>query len=380
LKIAFLTTDNREHHRRYEMTDPYFGTAPEALLQGFSTTPEVEVHVVSCTQRPMKSPAKLADNIWFHSLVVPKIGWLRTGYQGCIRATRKFLRELRPDIVHGQGTERDSAISAVFSGFPNVITIHGNMRLIAKINGAWPFSFAWLAARLEAFTIPRSDGVVCITHYTQNAVKGVARKKWVVPNAVDASFFEVERKRDPIPLLLCVGTICRRKNQNAFIQALDPLAQVREFQLLFLGNGADGDPYVTEFRRLVRARKWCQFEGFTGREALRTWFSRAHLLALPSLEDNCPMSVIEAAAAAVPVVAANVGGVPDLIEDGVTGLLCDPANASSMAGCVERILSSDDLAAKISRAARERGRQRFHPGLVAEQHIEIYRELATTSA
>src|ERR1700682_4730772 len=212
------------------MTEPYFGTAPEALLQGFSTMPEVEVHVVSCTQRPMHSPAKLANNIWFHSLVVPKIGWMRTGYQGCIRATRKFLRPLRPEGVHGQGTERESAISAVFSGFPNVIPIHGNMRLIARINGARPFSFEWLAARLESFTIPRSGGAVCITHYTQNVVKALARKTWVVPNAVDASFFEVERKPDPIPLLLCVGTICHRKNQNAFIRALDPLAQRQEFQ------------------------------------------------------------------------------------------------------------------------------------------------------
>ena len=73
--------------------------------------PDVEVHVVSCTQQPMKSPIKLAENIFFHSLLVPKIGWLRTGYQGCIRAVRKKLRAIQPDIVHGQGTERDCACS-----------------------------------------------------------------------------------------------------------------------------------------------------------------------------------------------------------------------------------------------------------------------------
>ena len=48
----------------------------------------------------------------------PKIGWLRTLYQGCVRATRRKLREIQPDIVHGQGTERDCAIGAVLSGFP----------------------------------------------------------------------------------------------------------------------------------------------------------------------------------------------------------------------------------------------------------------------
>ena len=97
---------------------------------------------------------------------MPRIGWLRTGYQGCIRAARKKLREIQPDIVHGQGTERDCAISAAFSGFPNVVTVHGNMRKIARANCARPFSFLWLAARLEGFTLPRTDGVVCITRIT----------------------------------------------------------------------------------------------------------------------------------------------------------------------------------------------------------------------
>ena len=99
--------------------------------------------------RRCNSPPKLAPNIFFHSLHVPKIGWMRTGYQGCIRAVRKKLKAIQPEIVHGQGTETDCAINAVFSGFPNVLTIHGNMRLIAKVNRVRPFSFPWLAARLE---------------------------------------------------------------------------------------------------------------------------------------------------------------------------------------------------------------------------------------
>ena len=144
MKIAFLTTDNREPYREYHKPEPWFGTAPEALLQGFAQMQDVEVHVVSCTQQPMvSSPKKLADNTFFHSLHVPKIGWQRTLYQGCVRATRKKLRELQPDIVHGQGTERECSLGAIFSGFQNVLTIHGNMRLIAKVNKSRPFTFWW---------------------------------------------------------------------------------------------------------------------------------------------------------------------------------------------------------------------------------------------
>src|SRR5208282_3060329 len=110
MKVAILTTDNRDHHRTYSETTPRFGQAPEALIQGFTSLPGVEVHIVSCTQRPMQSPEKLAENLWYHSVHAPKFGWLRTLYQGCIRGTRRKLREIQPDIVHGQGTERDCSI------------------------------------------------------------------------------------------------------------------------------------------------------------------------------------------------------------------------------------------------------------------------------
>src|SRR5882672_2833439 len=138
MRIGLLTTDNRELFRDYSRSVPLFGTAVEALLQGFEYIPEAEVHIVSCARQRIDSPEKLAPNTFFHSLCVPRLGWMRTAFQGCIRAARKRLQEIRPDIVHGQGTEGDCALSAVFSGFPNVLTIHGNMRLIAKVNKSRP--------------------------------------------------------------------------------------------------------------------------------------------------------------------------------------------------------------------------------------------------
>src|SRR5436305_397995 len=116
MKIAFLTTDSRQHYRDYSCPNPSFGTAPEALLQGFASMSEVEIHIISCLRQPVTSPPKIADNIFYHGLLVPKSGWMTTAYQGCIRATRKKIAELRPDIAHGQGTGLDCALNAVFSG------------------------------------------------------------------------------------------------------------------------------------------------------------------------------------------------------------------------------------------------------------------------
>jgi len=377
MRVALLTTDNREDYKDYGEAVPYFGTAPEALLQGLALLPEVEVHVVSCAQQPVAAPQKLAANVFFHGVLVPRLGWARTGYQGCIRAVRRELKAIQPDIVHGQGTERDCAMNTIFSGYPNVLTVHGNMRRIARVTKARAFSYWWLAARLEAFTLPRTRGVVCLTRHTQAAVSGLAKRTWVVPNAVQAGCFDINAQSPPSGprRILCVGNICALKNQNAFIRALDGLVDTGDFQAVFLGRTQRGDPYVEEFFRLVQARPWCVWEGFAGREKLKGWYRDATLLALPSLEDNCPMAVLEAMAAGVPVVAARVGGVPELIEDGKTGFLFEPLDGPSMRRAVERVLTAPAAAAQVARQAKDRAKERFYPEVIARRHVEIYREV-----
>jgi glycosyltransferase involved in cell wall biosynthesis len=376
MKIALLSTDNRDILRRHEVKDPMVPTPQEALLQGFVELPEAEVHFVSCVRRPVCSPLKLAPNVFYHSLLVPKIGWVRTAYQGCIRAIRKKLGEIQPDIVHGQGTERDCAISAVFSGFPNVLTLHGNMRHIAALNRDRIFSYNWIAARLESLVLPRTDGVVCITNYTREAVRGLAPRTWVLPNAVDQSFFDVQNvpEGNESPVGLCVGTICALKNQHAFIRALDPLAQAKKFKVVFAG-APSRDTYGAEFHRLVQERPWCEHIGFLNREQLKRQLATAAFVALPTREDNCPMVVLEAMAAGVPVMASKVGGVPDLIEPGKTGLFCDPARPESFREGVEKLLADRPWSQQLAAAAKAEALRRFHPLVIARKHLDIYREV-----
>ena len=133
--------------------------------------PGVEVHVVCCVRKPLPSPEKLAPNIFYHSLLVPKIGWMTTGYQGCIRAVRRKEEEAEGNsglisCAMAGSTERDCAMEAVFSGFPNVLTIHGNMAELARIFSAGIGSFHWLAARLEGFSCCRARLGFSATRHT----------------------------------------------------------------------------------------------------------------------------------------------------------------------------------------------------------------------
>jgi glycosyltransferase involved in cell wall biosynthesis len=229
---------------------------------------------------------------------------------------------------------------------------------------------------LEGLTLPRTHGVVCITRYTQQAVQDLAPRTWVLPNAVDQSFFAVPAAPDPAaaPVILCVGTICPRKNQNAFIRALDPLAPMRPFKVVFASE-PPRESYGEEFKRLVQARPWCEHIGFLNREQLKARLAAASLVALPTREDNCPMVVLEGMAAGVPVMASQVGGVPDLIDPGKTGLLCDPDRPESFREGVEKLLADPSWASQLAAAAQAEARRRFHPEVVARKHMEIYREV-----
>jgi glycosyltransferase involved in cell wall biosynthesis len=374
MRIVQLINDNREIQRKYHLDEPVFGPAPEALLEGFKALgSDVEVHVVSCLQQiPRGSPVKLADNIFYHPLHVPKIGWLRTGYQGCIRATRRKIRELQPDIVHGQGTERDCAMCAVFSGFPNVLTIHGNMQRVAEFIGARPFTYYWFAWHLEKLCLKQTDFVVAISTYTQRNVAPYARRSWLIPNAVHPSFFDLPRCPADPPRILCAANIAAHKNQIGLIKALEPLAKETPFILVFAGGGNEADPYFHEFKKTINVRPWCEYLGSLGASALKEQMSLAYMGILPSFEDNCPMVVLEAAAARLPFAASSVGGIPDLIADHQSGLLFNPANSHSIRMSVRYMIEKPELAQNLVHTASQQAIRLFEPELVARQHLDLY--------
>jgi glycosyltransferase involved in cell wall biosynthesis len=130
---------------------------------------------------------------------------------------------------------------------------------------------------------------------------------------------------------------------------------------------------------LLAGHSWCEHGGFADRATLQRELASASLVVLPSLEDNCPMVVLEAAAAGVPVAGARIGGVPDLIAPGVTGGLFSPNDAAETLQVVESLLADPMRARRLAEEAKRQARQRFHPEQIARRHVEIYRELLAAS-
>ena len=378
LKVAMILADERDVQFQYALPEPFFGPAPSALLEGLKQCPEIELHIISCVRQPVRVPERLAENTFFHTVQVSRWAYLRTAYLPCVLKIRRRLRRIRPDIVHGQGTERYQGLAAAYSGFPSIITIHGNIRVIVKQFGGSPFFFHWLSARLEPLAIRKTAGILCLSRYAREQVQGLARRTWLLPNAVSGAFLDVVPAPAREPTLLCIANIDRRKNQNALIHALDPIASGSGLRLVFLGRLDQTSQYGAEFVSLVRERPWCSYAGFKAGDDLRAQLRTGHMLVLPTLEDNCPMVVIEAMAAGLPVAASKVGGIPDLIEHDVNGLLFDPNDGEAIRAAVFQLLRDPPAARALATRAREHALKRYAPIEIARRHSAIYAEVSSS--
>lgn len=377
MKVALITTDNREHYRDYTRLTPHFGAAPEALLEGFAKIPELQVHVIGCTQQPVKSPDKLADNIWFHSLYVPKMGWMRTSYQGCIRAVRRKLKVIKPDIVHGQGTERECAISAVLSRFPNVVTIHGNMAELARLFKAPMGSFGWLAAQLEHITLKRTAGVFCNSEYTEALVSPRAPKTWRVPNAIRGLFFDLPNTTAPAGkcVLINIGVISERKRQ---LELLDVARKLHErglnFEIQFIGVYSK-EPCSDAFQEKLKeaeAKGYARHLGFKSLTEVIACCDAAHgLVHFPS-EEAFGLVAAEAMARELKFFGSRVGGLIDISKD-VPG--AELFAVDDWDGLTEGIAKWIQQGHPKTAEAAKMMSARYHPRVVAQRHLEIYREV-----
>ena len=378
MRIIILTTDNREAHKDYDNPQPHFGPAPVALLEGFALLPEAEVHVVSCIRRPVAAPEKIAPNMFYHRVVVPKLGWMRTLYLGCILPVRKKIRQIRPDIVHGQGTERDCAISAVFSGFPNVMTIHGNMKAIAQVYRARIGSFHWLAARLENVALRRTAGVFCNSAYTERLVAPRTRRTWRVANALRMEFFAANpaRPAPALPVILNIGVAEPRKQQ---VELLAVARRLHErgcrFEMQFAGPLAGTTAYHAAFaRKLARTQSagYARHIGNLPPAQLVAAMDAASALVHFPIEEAFGLVVAEALTRNLKFFGAATGGIVDIAQN-VEG--AELIEAQNFNGLEEAIANWIKAGAPRPKDAATVMRQRYHPEIIARRHLEIYREV-----
>lgn len=364
-------------HRDDSQQSPVLHTAIHNLLDGLKNREEIEVEVIYGRMHPKDGEDRREGAI--HYVPVPykplPIPGMGGPYLARTWALLRHIQKVKPDLVHGQGTERESGLVAALSGRPSVLTLHGNFREIAKTLKTPPWNYHSINAMFETFTIPRVGGVICISNYTKKLVQDLNQKLWVLPNAVNEKMFEIER----LPVegrVVCIAGISARKNQtNLLLQCDNVFSTHPSFKLHFWGPGNAEAPYDAEFFSNIGRRPWASYCGNAPVEQIPAILSEASILVLPSIEDNCPVAILEAMAVGVPVVASSVGGIPDLVEEGKTGLLVLPSEPSGYAKAIQRMLNSPEERASFSRLARAKALREYTPAAIGRAHVAIYQEL-----
>jgi len=189
----------------------------------------------------------------------------------------------------------------------------------------------------------------------------------VIPNGVKLRRREPEGRHEPFRVAT-VGVLNHSKGVDVLLEAS---ARVREpLRLDVFGDG----PLRASLEALAtRLGVKAEFHGSVANIPDR--LREADLFALATRGDNLPIAVLEAMSLAMPVVTTRTGGLPELVEDGETGLLAEPNDPDGIAEAIERIARDEELRLRLGRAAAERVATRFDADVMAREMVALYRRL-----
>ncbi len=207
----------------------------------------------------------------------------------------------------------------------------------------------------------------------------------VLYNGVDLERFENLPPRDQarallhlppdVPLILHVGTFRPVKNQSAAIQAFKFVRdKIPNALIAFVGDGPD----LPACSDLVARLNLVDAVFFLGqRDDIPTVLAAADLFIMTSRSEAHSVSILEAMAAAIPVVATDVGGIPETVLHNRTGLLVPPNDSSALASALVQLLNDPVRRAEFGSAARNRVREKFLRSDMHRRYLEIYNKLSS---
>jgi colanic acid/amylovoran biosynthesis glycosyltransferase len=153
--------------------------------------------------------------------------------------------------------------------------------------------------------------------------------------------------------VLVVGRLVSEKGYSLLLEALaDVVARGRDVTLEIVGEGPAGEALRARAGALGVAER-VQWLGAVGQDEIRRHYEEADAFCLPSFAEGVPVVLMEAMAMQLPVVATRIAGIPELIDDGVSGLLVAPARAGELADALDQLAASPELRGQLGRAGRE---------------------------
>jgi glycosyltransferase involved in cell wall biosynthesis len=284
------------------------------------------------------------------------------------RAVHNVARDLKADVLHGHGAKggafarlaaRDLRLDA-----RNVATFYTPHGGSLHYPPASPQGLIYTA--IEKFLVRYTDGLIFESDFIRRVfnrrvgARGVPER--VVPNALQPDDFTPHEPRPDAADFLFIGELRRLKGVDVLLQALARLQGSRAVRAVIVGAG----PEATEFKSLADELGLGSLVTFPGAMPARTAFPLGRSMVVPSRAESMPYIVLEAAAAGMPLIATNVGGIPEIVngtdtplmppgdvevlERAMQGFLADPSDAKARA---ERLKAAVAARFTVGRAADE---------------------------
>lgn len=255
-----------------------------------------------------------------------------------------------------------------------VASFHGAEVALAKRKGHYRPVLRWLTHNLDA--------AISNSRSTARAVReltGVSPR--VIPWGPPRGAVNLSRKpegdapADGLPIVLAVGRVIERKGFPVLVRAAERLRG--RARVVIVGGGEDENSLARE----VEKRKVGDIVELAGRlsnEELSDMYARCAVFCLPAVVDSrgetegLGVVLVEAMSHGKPVVASGLGGIPDAVEDGETGLLIPHGDPDVLADTLLRVVGDESFARRLGEAGRERAKRLFSWDSIAEKHLEIY--------
>ena len=340
------------------------------------------------------APSKMASKPWLQLLAIP---YIINGFFQCIRICRKW----RPDVIHAHWPFPHAYIAlgaAKLFKIPLVLNFHGAELLLIRKK-------KWVKPLLK-FAIGQAQAIFANSSFTAGKIKALrnVNVEWspygtTLEDNKDESGVILSETKDPVTIvphpvngkfkILFVGRHIERKGICYLIEAAKYLPRDK-FEIRIVGVG-DLTEQLKQQAALLDERRETKDERtqsasiiFTGKlspEDLANEYKTANVFTLPAIVDHkgdtegLGVVLIEAMELGLPIVASNVGGIPDVVVDGESGILVPEKDPVALADAFKRLEADPTLIQKLLAGARKRIEECFTWDGIIERQIEVYKRL-----
>ncbi len=254
-----------------------------------------------------------------------------------------LLKEINPDLVHGQGIEMGcpALLSKMLFKKPYVLWSRQSIKLFSD---NLPSKLRSLLLYLVSAALSNANGVIALTNAMKNEIISICdRDIVVIPNGIDHlhNGLRSSKQGNIEKHILCVSVFRREKGLKYLLEAMQIIIKNRKNIILdIIGYGPEEHLIKSEITNM-QIGDYVVLHGRQPHEKISQYMLSSDVFVLPSLSEGFPNVILEAMDCGLPIVATNVGGLPEIIQEGTNGFIVDPGKPELLAENILKILEDD---------------------------------------